>query len=416
MAGGWLGWLRGEVPALPAPQFELPPGEAPLVWLRAGAGFCPGADGKAPPAAVLQLLGALRRAGFRVALSCAGGVACTLPAIPRGRAVTATTITEPPDTAPATAAHLDALRPAALLLIGSDLPARLIEAAHDRQIPVIMAEARLPAPPRRLLPWPNPASRAVMSRLTRILVTDPASREAVLALGAEEARVEISGPITQTRDALPYLEAEREALAEALMARDIWLAACFTEAEEQAVTDAHLAALSYSHRALLIALPAGAGDHGDLAARMEAAGLIVAQRALDEDPTAEVNVYLCDEMVELGLFYRLAPVAFMGSTLDGPDLHARHPFEPAALGSAIIHGPQTGSFAAEWQQLDGAGAARRINDAAGLSQAVADLFAPDQAAELASNAWAVSTGGAGVAARIAIVVRAALRGIEESAA
>ncbi|MDO5658968.1 MAG: glycosyltransferase N-terminal domain-containing protein [Paracoccus sp. (in: a-proteobacteria)] len=416
MAGGWLGWLKGEAPAQPAPAFDLPPGDAPLIWLRAGAGFCPATEGGAPPAAVLQLLGALRRQGFRVALSCAGGTACTLPAIPRGRAVTAATIAEPPDTAPAAAAHLDALRPAALLMIGPDLPARLIEAAHDRQIPVIMAEARLPPPPRRLLPWPSPASRAVMSRLTRILVTDPASRKAMLALGADDDRIEVSGPITQMRDPLRYLEAEREALTEAMVARDIWLAACFTPGEEQAVTEAHLAALSYSHRALLLALPADPAGHDAMAARMEEAGLIVAQRALDEDTTPEVNVYLCDDPAELGLFYRLAPVAFMGGTLDANGAAARHPFEPAALGSAIIHGPDTAAHPAEWQQLDGAGAARRVSDAAGLAQAVSDLFGPDQAAELAANAWAVSTGGAGVAARIAIVVKAALRGIEETAA
>src|SRR5690606_18817778 len=112
---------------------------------------------------------------------------------------------------------------------------------------------------------------------------------------------------------------------------------------------------------------------------------------------------------EMGLWYRLAPVCFLGGTLlPGPGLAPRHPFEPAALGSAIIHGPATQVHGAEWGQLDGASAARLVMDAAELSSAVADLSAPDQAAALAGVAWSVSTGGAAVLARIAEIVVAAL--------
>ena len=107
----------------------------------------------------------------------------------------------------------------------------------------------------------------------------------------------------------------------------------------------------------------------------------------------------------MGLWYRLAPVCFMGGTLlPGPGAAPRHPFEPAALGSAIIHGPLTEAHSAEWTQLDGASAARMVADPAGLSRAVADLSAADQAAMLAGNAWAVSTGGAAVLRRIADTV------------
>ncbi|MDO5529569.1 MAG: glycosyltransferase N-terminal domain-containing protein [Paracoccus sp. (in: a-proteobacteria)] len=418
MARGWFNWLRQERAEPQAPTLALPPGELPLIWLRAGAEFAPDPETGAPPAAIMQLLGALRRAEFRVALSFAGsGNGFTLPSPPRGRAAHVTAIPDPGENAGAIRAHLGAMGAAAVLLLGRDLPARLIETAQQARLPVIMAEARLPAPPRRLIRWPLPSSAAIVSRLTRVLVTDKASEAAMLDLGTRPERVEITGPITQTRDALPYLEAEREALSEVLLGRQLWLAAAFTAAEHEAVIHAHLGALAYSHRAMLIALPAGPAQAPSFVEAAEAAGLLVAERAGDDDPTPEVNIYLCDDPAELGLWYRLAPVAFMGGTLAGaPEAGtgaARHPFEPAALGSAIIHGPQTGAFAAEWQQLDGAGAARLAPDAAGLAQAVADLFVPDDAAQLAANAWSVSTGGAGVAARIAIVVKAALRGIEE---
>ena len=72
----------------------------------------------------------------------------------------------------------------------------------------------------------------------------------------------------------------------------------------------------------------------------------------------------------------------------------------------------TETHSAEWTQLDGANAARMVTDAAGLARAVADLTAADQAAILAGNAWAVSTGGAAVLRRIADTV---LNAMENSA-
>ena len=46
----------------------------------------------------------------------------------------------------------------------------------------------------------------------------------------------------------------------------------------------------------------------------EAAGLTVARRDQDEEPDAEVNVLVAEDSAELGLWYRLAPVAFFFSS------------------------------------------------------------------------------------------------------
>ena len=253
------------------------------------------------------------------------------------------------------------------------------------------------------------ARRSALSRVTRVLLPDSASRDAAIDLGARPQRVEMTGPIAVTREPLKYLEAERAVLAEALSGRQLWLAVCVTEDEDPALIDAQLMVLTYSHRALLIVLPDNPGRAKAMAARFEAAGLVVAQRSLDEDPTEEVNVYLADDPFELGLWYRLAPVCFMGTTLSGPTDAARDPFEAASLGSAAIHGPLGGAYAAEWAQLDGAQAARAVDEAAALPQAVVELLAADQAATVAANAWSVSTGGAGVSNRIAHVVRDIIR-------
>ncbi|MDO5641421.1 MAG: glycosyltransferase N-terminal domain-containing protein [Paracoccus sp. (in: a-proteobacteria)] len=405
--GGFLGWLGGFMaapagPPAPLPDLALPSAEGPLVWMRVGAGYDQtGADEGALAPALIQLLVQMRRAGLQIVVSRENGGPPHLGT--RGVAP----IPDFGGGADQAGAFLDAIRPAAVLLIGADPPRSLIAAAEARDIPSILAEARLPRPARG---WslPGLGRRSALGQMTRLLLPDQGSRDAALHLGAPDERIEVTGPITLTREPLKHNEAERQALAEAFQGRQLWLSLAATEAELDPVIAAHLTVLGYSHRALLILMPADPASAPAMAARMAGAGLIVAQRSLDEDPTEEVNVYLVDDPFELGLWYRVVPLCFMGTTLAGPTEAARDPFEAAALGSAVIHGPQEGRFGAEWAQLDGAAAARRISDAAGLPQAVVSLLAPDQAAILATNAWAVSTGGAGVANRIAQAIRATI--------
>lgn len=308
------------------------------------------------------------------------------------------------------AAHAlcDRTQPAALLLLGTELPPALIAAAQQRRVPVVLAEARLEGPEKG---WGLRAAmrRQLLRDMRAVLVTDPESHRSAIRMGADPARVVLTGPVAEIRDPLGCTEAERSTFAQLLNGRHAWFAASVPEIEEQAVLGAHRAAMRQSHRALLFLAPRDPGRIDALAATLEAEGLLVARRSLDEEPTEEVRVMITDGPSEMGLWYRLAPVSYMGGTLTGDDEAARHPFEPAALGSAIVHGPVTGRHRTEWQQLDGAGAARQVADATALATTIAELTQPDLVASLASNAWTVSTGGADVAIRIAAPVLDSLR-------
>lgn len=299
---------------------------------------------------------------------------------------------------------LDSARPRALLLIGSSLPVALIAAAEERGLPVVLAEARLEGRQgagNRGWGLQSLLRRQLLQSMAAVLVADSASETAALRMGVARERLDLTGPVTQIREPLNCAEAERTAMAGLMEGRHTWFAAALPPAEEQAVLAAHEAVLRRSHRALLILAPREAHRADALAERIEAMGLSVARRAADEDPAPDIQVLLTDGLTEMGLWYRLAPVSFMGGTLSGDDAAARHPFEPAALGSAIVHGPQTERHATEWQQLDRADAARAVSGDEALAQVMIELTSSEMIATLASNAWSVSTGGADVAIRIA---------------
>jgi 3-deoxy-D-manno-octulosonic-acid transferase len=99
----------------------------------------------------------------------------------------------------------------------------------------------------------------------------------------------------------------------------------------------------------------------------------------------------------LGLWYRVAPISLVGGSLQ--PIGGHNPFEPAALGSAILHGPYVTNFVDIYQRLSEAGAARLVTGPDTLSEAVHELMNPDKAAAMAHAAWEVVSQGAEVTDR-----------------
>jgi 3-deoxy-D-manno-octulosonic-acid transferase len=104
-------------------------------------------------------------------------------------------------------------------------------------------------------------------------------------------------------------------------------------------------------------------------------------------------------MGELGLFYRLAPVAFIGRSLAKGG--GQNPLEAATLGTALVAGPSTGNFADIYARLAAAGGVRTVSDAAGLAATLGQLLAdPVARAACAAAATAVAAAGRGATDRM----------------
>ncbi|MEZ5911211.1 MAG: glycosyltransferase N-terminal domain-containing protein [Paracoccaceae bacterium] len=347
-----------------------------LIWLHAsGLGMLP---------AIEELSRRLRDA--RPDLS----VLVTAP--PGSGSIPGTIGAQPPEDVPNDVeAFLAHWRPNLVVLSGKDIRPVLIEAAAERGIALFMIDAGAPELGR--LRWVPGAGRQLVQRFRRIFARDAASANAYLRIGAYPDRVVSLGRLEENTGTLPGPEAEREALATLFRARPVWLAAELPEEEEETVIAAHRSAMRLAHRLLLILVPADPERAEALAERLEAdQNLNVARRSAEEEPAEEVEVYLADTDGEMGLWYRLAPITYMGGTLSSGS--RRHPFEPAALGSALIHGDATAPYGEGYQRLGEAGGARKVRKPGDLAEAVGDLLAPDRAAALAHGAWAVATSGA----------------------
>ncbi len=113
-------------------------------------------------------------------------------------------------------------------------------------------------------------------------------------------------------------------------------------------------------------------------------------------------------MGDMGLWYRLSPVVFLGGSLGAEGGH--NPWEAAGLDGAILHGPRVDNAAADYARLARAGAAETVRDAPGLAAAVTALLTDPDRLDARQAASRATVGGAGaladaVAADLAALLR-----------
>lgn len=317
----------------------------------------------------------------------------------------------PPDRPEEVREFLDHWRPEVAVFAEGELRPILLEELARRRIPRVMVDATVPRLAAGRRGWFPGLVAQSLARFPRILLRDETAARTFRKSGAIGETLKITGPMEEASAALPGNESDRAALAAALATRPVWLAADLPADEEALVIAAHRDALKFAHRLILILAMEDPSRSAELAARLEAEeGWHVACRQLDQEPGPETEVYLVDgNGADAGLWYRLAPVVYLGGGLGEPGCR-RNPMEAAALGSALILGPRQGLWTRAYARLTSALAARVIGSAGDLSLALSDLLSPDRAAKLAQAAWSVASEGAEVTEEVIETIRALMDG------
>lgn len=281
-------------------------------------------------------------------------------------------------------------RPDAGVQFGGQLRPASWTQALDLRLPMMIVEGSAPQVPGGKWWYPGLVS-GLLAQVSMVCTADDAALAEYRRFGVPDRNLHASAPLEESGLCPACTEAERAALARQFGTRPVWLAASVPMSDLRAVIAAHLEALRSTHRLLLILCPTEPARSGEIAALIEGEfGLNVARRSLDDDAGDDVQVYIADTEGEYGLWFRLAPVSFIGGTLGAaPNPAQRHPFEAASLGSSIIHGPFLQPFEAAFGRLRRAGATRIVPSGGDLGVAVCDLLEPDRAARLAQAAWSV---------------------------
>lgn len=316
----------------------------------------------------------------------------------------------PIDTPRATRAFLDHWRPDLAAFAELDFWPRLMVETHRRGIPMLLVNSRMPEKSLASRERLGGAMRDILGLFDRMLVQDAASFERFTGLGADRTKIHVVGALKSAARPLPADEVELQTLRTGIGNRPVWLAAATWVSEHPLMVAAHRIVAQAHPEALLIVAPRHVRDADEAEAEARAAFAHVARRSRGETPDGETQVYIADTIGEMGLWYRLAPVSFIGHSLDpkGEKLEGKNPFEAAALGSAILHGPAMSYFAESYEALTAAGAAREVTNAETLAAAILDLLDPAARQPMLDGARKVIAARAGVLENTWALIRQSL--------
>ncbi len=282
------------------------------------------------------------------------------------------------------------------LIVESEFWPNLLRKARARGTRLVLLNGRISPASYRGWRRARPVIAELLSGFSLVMARSPEDHDHLAALGARK----VSSP-GNLKAAAPPLSADVEELArlkDAMAGRPLWLAASTHPGEDRVAGETHRALRDRLPKLLTLVAPRHPNRAEDIRHELETLGLNVAQRSLGEAIEPGIDVYLADSIGEMGLWYRLAEVVFVGGSLVPHG--GQNVLEPAKLDCAILCGPHTANFARMASEMAAAGALRQVDSAADLTAAVAELHehpATRQAMIAAARSYA--NGQAGVLKR-----------------
>jgi 3-deoxy-D-manno-octulosonic-acid transferase len=264
-------------------------------------------------------------------------------------------------------------RPRLAIVMETELWPNLFAQCRRQGIPVVLANARLSARSVARYRRFGTLFRAVFSDSTFVAAQSADDAERFLAIGAAPDRTRVVGNLkfdVLVDDAL--VERGRELRAAYWDARRVWIAGSTHEGEEDLALTAHARLQADVPGALLLVVPRHPERFQAVADLLNRRGFRFERRSSDNPVRADAQVLLVDTMGELATLYAAVDVAFVGGSL--VPIGGHNLLEPAALGVPVITGPYQSNAREIAGLLVNEGAAAQVPDAAGLAEAVTELF------------------------------------------
>ena len=271
----------------------------------------------------------------------------------------------PVDTPAAVARFLDHWRPDIGLFVDSEIWPNILIAAAKTGTRLAIVNGRMSE--KSFGGWQR-AKRMAASLLGLFdiaLAQDNETAERLKGLGARA--VEVTGSLKADSPPLPADAKASEELRRAIGTRPVFLATNTHPGEDEIILGVHDRLRGKFHRCSRSSRRAMRSAAAILPRWRHSGRTRCAPRA--QMPDAGTEIYIADTMGELGLFYRLAPFAFVGKSLGAQG--GQNPLEPARLGVAVLAGPYTDNF-------------REAYDAIFASQGSGRVFSADELQSLAA--------------------------------
>lgn len=288
----------------------------------------------------------------------------------------------PVDTWFAVSRFLKHWKPDMALWAESEIWPNLIILTYKQGIPMALINARMS--PKSYAWWCRfPVTlRSLVRRFD--LICPQSTEDADKYRHFYSRNIEMLGNLKHDSPPLPADSREMGVLLAQIGDRPVWIAASTHNGEEKAIAEAHQT-LKTDHPGLLtIVAPRHPQRGAKIVTELAEAGLGASLRSRKEPITENTDIYVADTIGELGIFYRIASIVFIGGSLVPHG--GQNPLEPARLDCALLTGPHTDNFISVCAELEEKKALLRVYNATDLARTVGELLRDNEKQELLAKA------------------------------
>ena len=269
-------------------------------------------------------------------------------------------------------------RPALCVLMETELWPNLIHSCRKQKVPVMLANARMSRESARSYARLGKPVREMLRSIDCIAAQYQPDADRFIELGASSGRVRVAGSLKFSTP-VALTPASPISILDSVRAsgRRVIIAASTRDKEEEKVLDAFEMVLKSDADILLLLVPRHPQRFQGVAGLCEALGFNLQRRSEADNLSPSTNVLLGDSMGEMGQYFAVSDLAFVGGSL--VDTGCQNVLEPAAQGLPIVVGPSQYNFASICTELEKAGALITVQDARGLATTLVSLLhAPER--------------------------------------
>ena len=280
-------------------------------------------------------------------------------------------------------------RPDVALWFESEFWPAVLSSIRRRNIPLILINGRISNKTFKRWQQFDFVCKELLSCFTTCLGQSEEDAYRLKVLGAKEAVC--LGNLKYAGLPLPIDENAKKTLLKQFGKRPLWLASSTHDDEEIRIAKVHKRLKEKFPDLLTIIAPRHPNRGEEIVTEINKIGLTTALRSKNEPVTAKTDIYVANTIGEMGLWYDIANIVFIGGSLIP---HGGQNFiEPSRVRDAVIVGPHMHNFTDAMNRAKRADAVIQVTDTAELEEIVSQLLENESLLEakrsLAYN-WAMS--------------------------
>lgn len=228
-------------------------------------------------------------------------------------------------------------QPDAALWVESELWPNMLSAIRNASIPALLVNARLSEKSYKKWRMAPSLSKPMLNTFSKILCQTEQDTHFFNALGSKKTRV--TDNIKYAANPLPYDKEKFHKIKSQINQREVILYASTHDNEEIIAANIHNVLSKKFPNLLTIIVPRHPERGTEILSEVQTITENAMLRSKKKPIEEKTGVYIVDTLGELGLFYRLTNIAYIGRSLSKDGGGGHNPIEAALLNTAILCGP-----------------------------------------------------------------------------